>query len=361
MEEENNLEVEEIDEVEEKLSEKKKKSSKKIRFTAFLILLGLLSSYVAYSFNNNIKVKKAKNTSEIETLFNNDNAMNSSDNSRDILFETKSNVDKIWNYLNISKTLDGLYCEYGDKITNLNFGEAAVSDGTIVGLSDEEYTELLEDLKFIESKNGKDEDDEFYQTVGKVVSKSSAVNGWLLCNAPKLICDTLLLNCANDVAFALDVDFQTITVDYNYENNELSVMRNDNGVGESMYNVKMKGIRNSQIKEHLVDFGEIFNLVSSFLNSGNQSLYDDDGNCLMTFGENGGLVVLRNSDFIDELEKGIKIIQIVACSDYKINKAEFSYDVIIPDRTYDGENVDNMADVSSMSKSASVYTRVLKR
>ena len=329
--EEQNFEVIDAEEIETLTPQKKnKKINKKhniIKRIISLILAGTvtISSAALYIFRNNIKIKTSE-LKEIEELIIDDNTATTS-NQRNITVETTLNLEKIETYLNLSNTLNNLYEKYKDKITNLNLGEATITKNTVNEMTKKEYTDLCNDLKIIATK--KKEDDEYYQAVGRAVSYSSHINAYLAYNAPKAIYDSLLDNCANDVANALEIDFKRITIDYNKDTKKLMIIRNDNNTGEATYNIETKGIRIQKIEEILLKSYTNYTKVENFLSSKNQSIYDEKGNCLMTLGENQGLIVYINEDLNKDIRNYMNLLKIVLCSTYEIKNAEFKYDYAI--------------------------------
>jgi len=301
--------------------------NKNIRTRIIAGVLALATSLGSglYLLRNNIKISNSE-ISELTTFINSDNTTNTKENQRNIAEETINNLSKIETYLNLSNTLENLNKKYENKLNNINFGTAKIEENKVIELSNEEYQKLCSDLEII--ANSKKEDDKYYQAVGRVIAYSSHINAWLAYNAPKLIYDTILINCTNDIAYSLELDYQRINVDYDANSNQLNIIRNDNSTGETSYNIESDGLRIKDIKKALLLTSKMSEQGAKFLESSDQSIYNEEGICLMTKKETG-LVVYKNKEHNKEIEKYLNTIKLMLCSTYEIKSAKFTYDYCI--------------------------------
>lgn len=332
----------------------KDKKHKKVKVIAGItaVSVAIVGGIVVYIFKNNISVRFSK-VNQVQDYYCQDDALNVTEDTSSALDNAVKTLTKIENYLEISDTLDKLYQNYKDKITNLSLGTVLVSDGEMNCLTDEEFVSLCDDLDYI--ANSKTEDDKYYQTVKRAVSYSSSINGWLQYHANKELYYSFLNNLQNDVANSLDVDYSKVSVDYDMDSNLISLLRNDNGENEASYNIIPKGMVINDVEETITSTYDKYYNINDYLNGNKEAKYYGHGAVLMAHDLEDYFIVYRSEEENKELKGNALVLKNLICREHKVKNAEFSYQYLIPN-----SNTDDVSD-NYTSSAVSTMVKTLKR
>lgn len=344
---ENNVEEEEV----EIPSSRKGKKGTAIKVTAGALAGAIAVGSALYVSRNNFRARFG-DPSELTDYIQDDNANYNGDVPRNIAYETQDKLLQMNNYIELSKTLDKLYDKYKNRIRNLSLGEMIVSENSIVPLSDEEYQNLLVDLEYIASSNEDTEGDKYMQTVKRVVSYSSAVNGYILYQSSKDLSNLISDNFQNDVAYVYNVAYDDMKPYYDYQNNIIYFERCSTEEDLASYNVPTGGLRVDELIKACSELDANVGVVDNFLLSDEKQLLQDDV-CIASKNENGNLVVYYNKDLIKNMEKYINLVKLQLCSVGEVKNGEFGYKFFIPDP----EN--NKEELNSTMNSGYTLTRKL--